>query len=91
MQRYYVGCPTCGRRLRLMGQSLETFGDPPGPTERCYRCPNCSAEWIHDCERNMLGSGGPLISFIVGWRVIRFDSLLFLPTVPRINRERWVL
>jgi hypothetical protein len=47
MQQYYVGWPTCGRRLRLMGQSLEMSGDPRGPTERYYRCPNCGAEWTH--------------------------------------------
>jgi len=48
MQRYYVNCPTYGRRLRLMGQSSETFGDPPGPTEGYYRCPTCRAEWTHN-------------------------------------------
>jgi phage terminase large subunit GpA-like protein len=59
MQRYYVGCPTYGRRMRLIGQSSETFGPPPGPTERYYRCPHCDAEWTHDREQNMIGRGVP--------------------------------
>lgn len=43
MPRFYVGCHTCGHsRMRLIGKSSETFGDPPGETERYYRCPNCN-------------------------------------------------
>ena len=56
MQRYDVSCPTCSRRLRLMGQSSEAFGDPP---ERYYRCLNGGAKWTYDRARNMPGRGVP--------------------------------
>jgi hypothetical protein len=59
MQHDDVSCSTCGRRLRLVGQSSETCGDRPGPVARYYRCPNCGAKWTHDRKRDMIGPAVP--------------------------------
>jgi hypothetical protein len=59
MPRFYRHCPTCRHRMRLIAKSSETFGQPPTATERYYRCPQCSAEWIIDIERNFLFAGVP--------------------------------
>jgi DNA-directed RNA polymerase subunit RPC12/RpoP len=59
MPRFYKRCSTCGRRMRLIGKSSETFGQPPTPSERYYRCPRCGAEWTIDIERNFLFAGVP--------------------------------
>jgi hypothetical protein len=59
MSRFYRHCPTCRRRMRLIGTSSETFGQPPTPSERYYRCPQCGAEWTIDIERNFLFAGVP--------------------------------
>jgi hypothetical protein len=59
MRRFYRSCPTCRRRMRLIGTSPETFSLPPIPVERYYRCPNCEAEWTIDVERNLQSPGVP--------------------------------
>jgi hypothetical protein len=59
MPRIYKLCSACRRRMRLIGKSSETFGQPPMPTERYYRCPQCGAEWTVDIERNFLFAGVP--------------------------------
>jgi DNA-directed RNA polymerase subunit RPC12/RpoP len=59
MPRFYMRCSTCGRRMRLIGTSSETFGRPPTPRERYYRCPQCAAVWTIDIERNFVFTGVP--------------------------------
>ena len=59
MPRFYKHCSTCGRRMRLIGKSAETFGQPSAPTHRYYRCPQCGAEWTIDIEKNFLFAGVP--------------------------------
>ena len=60
MSRLYVACHACKHsRMRLIGKSSETFGDPPGETERYYHCPNCGDEWTFDLEHNVLRPGVP--------------------------------
>ncbi len=48
MKRVYRACPTCRRRMRLIGTSAETFCEPPIPVERYYQCPHCHAEWAYN-------------------------------------------
>ena len=59
MARFYVVCPSCHRRMRLIGTSLETCGQPPIPVERYYRYPNCGSEWTYNVERNLQNLGVP--------------------------------
>jgi phage terminase large subunit GpA-like protein len=59
MRRFYRACPTCRRRMRLIGTSSETFSQPPQPVERYYQCPNCEAEWTFNVERNFQSEGVP--------------------------------
>jgi transposase-like protein len=59
MAQFYVVCPGCRRRMRLIGTSLETFGHPPPPVERYYRCPDCGAEWMYNVERSLQSLGVP--------------------------------
>jgi hypothetical protein len=59
MPRFYKHCPTCHCRMQLIGRSSETFGQLPTASVRYYRCPQCSAEWTIDIERNFLSAGVP--------------------------------
>jgi hypothetical protein len=71
MPRFYYHCSTCRRRMRLIGKSSETFGRPPTPSERYYRCQQCEVSavflWpvftripdIPDIERNFMWAGLP--------------------------------
>ena len=59
MARFYMVCPGCRRRMRLIRTSLETFGQPPIPVERYYYCPNCGAEWTYNVERSLQIPGVP--------------------------------
>jgi hypothetical protein len=59
MARFYMTCPTCRRRMRLVGISTETFSQPAMPVERYYRCSNCEDEWTYNVEQNVLNAGVP--------------------------------
>jgi len=59
MARFSMTCPTCRRRMRLIGTSSEMFRLPPIPIERYYRCPFCEAEWTYNIERNFKIPGVP--------------------------------
>jgi hypothetical protein len=52
-KRVYVLCPDCrGVRMRLLGESVETFGTPPTAVERYYGCPGCGLQRAYDIRRN---------------------------------------
>src|SRR5262250_1173519 len=53
MKKRYVYCPDCDcTRMRLLGESNETFGSPPTAVERYYGCPGCGLQRAYDIRRN---------------------------------------
>ena len=52
-RRFYVQCPMCQgtTRMRLLGESAETFGAPPTAVERYYGCPGCGLQRAYDIRR----------------------------------------
>src|SRR5262249_25560559 len=59
-KRSYVNCPTClVIRMRLLGDSDETFGSPPTAVERYYGCPGCGLRRAYDIRRQAFRSRLP--------------------------------
>lgn len=51
-KRLYVHCPRCHIRMRLLGESDQTFGSPQTAVERYYGCPGCGLRRAYDMRRN---------------------------------------
>ena len=59
-KRFYVRCPICrGTRMRLLGQSDQTFGAARIAVERYYGCPGCGLQRAYDIRRKAFLSRVP--------------------------------
>ena len=59
-KRRYVYCPVCrNTRMRLLGESDETFGRLAIAIERYYGCPGCSLQRAYDMRRRAFSGRVP--------------------------------
>jgi hypothetical protein len=59
-KRHYVYCPVCqNTRMRLLGESNETFGALAVAIERYYGCPGCNLQRAYDMRRRAFSGRVP--------------------------------